>query len=406
MTVAIEKPAPPLTIKILAVIEATTVNAVAKNMLEFHYAARDLQQKSQGSIVVETSLVTFDRTNDPAKSPNEFVVAARELGLAVDVIPERFRFDLRVIPILRRIVEQSAPDIVVTHQVKSHLLMKLSRLWRQYPWVAFHHGYTKTKLRERVYNRMNNLSLPTAHGVITVCQAFAQEMASAGVAAERISVQHNSIRPEPAASAEEAQALRAQIGMADSERMVLAIGRLSSEKAHIDLLSAFNHLQKTNAELKTRLVIVGDGPERKRLETAARSYGIGERVHFAGQISNVKPYYAAADVLALPSHSEGSPYVLLEAMAAGVAIVATAVGGVPEMVEDKESALLVPPGDPQAMAEAISRVLADAELARKLTLNASALVTTRYSPETYVRSLVEIYRRIISSAAGRDVQAA
>lgn len=402
MTVDMKNPAPPLTMKILAVIEATTVNAVAKNMLEFHHAARDLQQQSSGSIVIDTSLVTFDRTNDPAKSPNEFVVVARELGLKVDVIPERFRFDLRLIPLLRRIIEQNAPDIVVTHQVKSHLLMKLSRLWRQYPWVAFHHGYTKTKLRERVYNRMNDLSLPTAHGVITVCQAFAQEMASAGVALERIFVQHNSLRPEQAASAEEAEALRAKLGMTDGERMVLAIGRLSSEKAHIDLLSAFSHLQKTKTELKTRLVIVGDGPERKRLEAAARSYGISERLHFAGQISNVKPYYAAADVFALPSHSEGSPYVLLEAMSAGLTIVATSVGGVPEMVEDQESALLVPPRDPQAMAEAISSVLADARLARRLAHKASALITTRYSPENYVRSLVEIYRGIIASAAGRD----
>lgn len=402
MTVDMKNPAPPLTMKILAVIEATTVNAVAKNMLEFHHAARDLQQQSSGSIVIDTSLVTFDRTNDPAKSPNEFVVVARELGLKVDVIPERFRFDLRLIPLLRRIIEQNAPDIVVTHQVKSHLLMKLSRLWRQYPWVAFHHGYTKTKLRERVYNRMNDLSLPTAHGVITVCQAFAQEMASAGVALERIFVQHNSLRPEQAASAEEAEELRAKLGMTDGERMVLAIGRLSSEKAHIDLLSAFSHLQKTKTELKTRLVIVGDGPERKRLEAAARSYGISERLHFAGQISNVKPYYAAADVFALPSHSEGSPYVLLEAMSAGLTIVATSVGGVPEMVEDQESALLVPPRDPQAMAEAISSVLADARLARRLADKASALITTRYSPENYVRSLVEIYRGIIASAAGRN----
>ena len=405
MTVAIEKTAPPLTIKILAVIEATTVNAVAKNMLEFHRSARDLKEQSHGSIVVETSLVTFDRTSDPANSPNEVVTAARELGLEVDVIPERFRFDLRVIQALRRIVEQRAPDIVLTHQVKSHLLMKLSRLWRQYPWVAFHHGYTKTKLRERVYNRMNDLSLPTAHGVITVCQAFAQEMVRAGVPPERIFVQHNSIRLEQAASMEEAQWLRAQLGIADDERMVLAIGRLSSEKAHIDLLSAFSHLQKTETEIKTRLVIVGDGPERKRLEAAARLYGISERVNFAGQISNVKPYYAAADVLVLPSHSEGSPYVLLEAMAAGLAIVATAVGGVPEMVKDEESALLVPPRDPRAMAEAVSRVLTDADLARRLTMSAAALVTTRYSPETYIRSLVEIYREIISRVAGREIQA-
>jgi glycosyltransferase involved in cell wall biosynthesis len=404
------------TIKLLAVMEPKTVTGAAKNMLDFCRFARDLKGTLPGEVTVETSILTFERgpgsqglqrgANENAQSlmesPNEFVKAARELGLEVDIVPERFRFDLRVIPGLRANIERRAPDIVLTHHVKSHFLMKLSRLWQKYPWVAFHHGYTKTHLREQLYNRMDRLSLPTARRVITVCEAFARELRKAGVAPERISVQHNSISREEAATADEVQAVKTRFGIAEGEPIVLAIGRLSSEKAHIDLLAAFRHLLKVNPESRAKLIIVGDGPERSRLEAAVLSYGINTRVHFAGQISNVKPYYAAAKVLVLPSHSEGSPYVLLEAMAAGLAIVATKVGGVPEMVEDEESALLVALRDSEMMAGAISRVLTEDGLARKLTLNASALVNTRYSPETYVRSLVEIYRGVISSAASRD----
>jgi glycosyltransferase involved in cell wall biosynthesis len=400
-------------------MEPKTVTGAAKNMLDFCRFARDLKGTLPGEVTVETSILTFERgrssrtlqrgaqANAPSlmESPNEFVSAARELGLEVDIIPERFRFDLRVIPSLRESIERRAPDIVLTHHVKSHFLMKLSRLWQKYPWVAFHHGYTKTHLREHLYNRMDRLSLPTARRVITVCEAFARELRKAGVAPERISVQHNSIEREQAASPDEVQALKTRFGIAEDEPIVLAIGRLSSEKAHIDLLAAFRLLLTVNPESKAKLIIVGDGPERKRLEAATAEYGINGRVQFAGQISNVKPYYAAADVLVLPSHSEGSPYVLLEAMAAGLAIVATKVGGVPEMVEDEESALLVPPREAEMMAAAISRVLTDANLARKLTANASALISTRYSPETYVRSLVEIYRGVIASAASRNEQA-
>jgi glycosyltransferase involved in cell wall biosynthesis len=404
------------TIKLLAVMEPKTVTGAAKNMLDFCQFARDLEGTLPHLVTIETSIVTFERgrgsaTRDsqtsqrsddesPVETPNEFVKAARELGLEVDIIPERFRFDLRVIPTLREVIERRSPDIVLTHHVKSHFLMKLSRLWQKYPWVAFHHGYTKTRLREHLYNRMDRLSLPTARRVVTVCQAFARELASAGVKPERISVQHNSIIQGKAASAEEVQALKTRLGITEGERIVLAIGRLSSEKAHIDLLSAFRHLLDINSGLKTKLIIVGDGPERKSLEAAVTANGISEHVIFAGQTSNVKPYYAAADVLVLPSHSEGSPYVLLEAMAAGLAIVATKVGGVPEMVEDEESALLVPARNPPAMAEAISRLLTDAQLARRLTVNASALIATRYSPETYVRSLTGIYSEIISTVAG------
>jgi glycosyltransferase involved in cell wall biosynthesis len=410
------------TIKLLAVMEPKTVTGAAKNMLDFCRFARDFKNKFPESAIFETSILTFERGREPvqresqpsqrkeeesaalaAESPNEFVQAARDLGLDVDIIPERFRFDLRVIPGLRESIERRAPDIVLTHHVKSHFLMKMSRLWRKYPWVAFHHGYTKTHLREHLYNRLDRLSLPTARRVVTVCQAFADELVMAGVRPERITVQHNSIGREEAATAEEVSALKKGFGIREDERIVLAIGRLSSEKAHIDLISAFRRLLEMKAEVKAKLLIVGDGPERKRLEAAVSADGIKEHVIFAGQISNVKPYYAAADVMVLPSHSEGSPYVLLEAMAAGLAIVATAVGGVPEMVKDEESALLVPARNPQAMAEAIWRVLTDAEVAGRLTLNASALIATRYSPETYVRSLLEMYREIISHAAGQDV---
>lgn len=393
------------TIKILALVEAVTVNAVAKNMLEFHRAVRDLKHRDPGNVTIETSLVTFVRAKRTSKSPDEFVMAARELGLKVDIIPERFRFDAQVLPVLRRIVERNAPDIVLTHQVKSHLLIKLSRLWQQYPWVAFHHGYTTTDKKVRIYNLLNRWSLPTADRVVTVCEAFTRELGLAGVPRARIHVQHNSIRLEQAGSLEEAEALRYRLGIGRSETLVLSVGRLSREKAHIDLISAFKHLAEINPATRSTIVIVGEGPERARLEAVAASLRPSERVIFAGEVSNVQPYYAAADVVVLPSHSEGSPYVLLEAMAAKVPIVATAVGGVPEMVQDEESALLVPPRDPHAMAAAIARLLTDAELAHKLTANAFTLVVTRYSPETYVRSLLAIYREVISTSTRRNTPA-
>ena len=347
---------------------------------------------------IETSLVTFARSSSSTESPNEFVKAARELGLKIDIIPERFRFDLRVIPALRKIISRCEPDIVLTHQVKSHLLMKVSRLREQYPWVAFHHGYTTTDRKMRAYNQLNRWSLPNADSVVTVCEAFARELTLAGVSRERIHVQHNSIRPQPPASATEVVALKTRLGIASGESLVLTVGRLSKEKAHIDLLAAFNHLREINPEIELRLLIVGDGPERERLEAAAGLLGLGERVVFTGEVSDVQPYYAAADLLVLPSHSEGSPYVLLEARAASVPIVATRVGGVPEMVEHEESALLVPAGDTDALAIAMARLLIDPQLAQKLTAHAAMLVATRYSPETYVRHLLEIYREVISTS--------
>jgi glycosyltransferase involved in cell wall biosynthesis len=173
--------------------------------------------------------------------------------------------------------------------------------------------------------------------------------------------------------------------------VVLTVGRLSREKAQSDLLVAFKQLLDQYPDLPARLVVVGDGPERAKLETTVNGLGIKERVNFTGQVSDVMTYYALAGVFALPSHSEGSPIVVLEAMAANVPIVATAVGGVPEILVHNESALLVPPSNPTAMAEAIALIWKDKELAERLTRASAALVASRFTPESYVESLIQIY---------------
>lgn len=403
-------------LKLLALMEATTVTGAAKSMLDFCRSARDLQSELPGLPVIETSIITFVRTGhntaghqpelkepaggSPSESPNEFVRAARDIGVEVELIEERFRFDPRVISDLREIIERRQPDIVLTHHVKSHFLMKCSRLWKKYTWVAFHHGYTTTDMKMRAYNYLDRWSLPTANRVITVCEAFARELSSIGVVPrKRISVQHNSITKGPTVSATQTQALKAELNLGEDEYVVLAVGRLSREKAHADLVTAFAHLLRDKPEINARLVIIGDGPERGPLEAAAEALGIKERIIFTGQLIDVTAYYALADVMVLPSHSEGSPYVLLEAMAAGLPVVATSVGGVPEIVKDKESALLVPARSPEQMATAIGRVLTDPQLRQTLVANASRLVATRYSPESYLSSLVGVYQDILSSVA-------
>jgi glycosyltransferase involved in cell wall biosynthesis len=394
------------TIKLLSLIEATTVNGAAKVLLGFCRGARTLDAGSSGLPRVETSVVTFERVSRAAArrgaapggggdAPSPFVAAARAEGVEVDVIRERFRFDPRSVGQLRRIVGRRAPDIIETQMVKSHFLVKLSGLGRRYPWVAYHHGYTTTDLKMRLYNQLNRWSLPSAARVITVCGPFAERLAREGVRPEQISVRHNSITAPAEADAGEVAALRVGLGIGAGERVVLAVGRLSREKGHVDLVAALERLRRLEPALNFKLVIVGDGPERRRVEEAARGLGLGGRIIFAGHRADVRPFYALADVLTLPSHSEGSPNVLLEAMAAGLPVAAAAVGGVPEIADDGESALLVPPRDSQAMAAALARLLTDAPLAAGLAARARERALTHFSPDSFVRSLVEIYRDLM-----------
>ena len=390
------------TLRVLALMEANDVGGPAKNLIEFCRRARTLEASS-----AEVSLVTFRRgaseqSSDSADAQSPFVAAARGAGIEVDLISERFRFDPRVLAQLRAIVERRAPDIIQTHQVKSHFLVKLSGLWRRYPWIAFHHGYTTTDLKMELYNKLNRWSLPTARRVVTVCGAFSPLLTREGVRPERIFVRHNSINPNGGArlNDEDALALRARLGVEEGARVILAVGRLSREKGHADLVAALEHLQASEPELSFRLVVVGEGPEREAVEREARERGVSERLIFAGHVSDVRPFYALADVLALPSHSEGSPNVLLEAMAAGLPVAASSVGGVPEIVSDGESALLVAPHDPRAMGSALARLLKDEGLARRLASNARSLVAAHYTPDAYARSLVGLYGEILRGGEG------
>jgi glycosyltransferase involved in cell wall biosynthesis len=318
----------------------------------------------------------------------------------VDVIDERFRFDARVIGQLRRIVQQRTPDILQTHSVKSHFLVKLSGLQARHKWIAYHHGYTTTNKKMLAYNKLNRWSLPSAERVITVCDSFATQLAQSGVARNRIVVLHNSVVPPIAVSEEQQEMFRRSLGINPDERVVICIGRLSKEKGHADLISATGLLVQMNPTLKFKLLVVGTGPEMEHISRLVTVSRLDQHVIFVGHKDDVTPFYAIADALALPSHSEGSPNVLLEAMAAGVPAVATAVGGVPEIAVDNETALLVPPNSPQNFAATLNRLLIDETLAQNLAVAARKRVETEFSPQRYAQTLKQVYEQV---AIGENV---
>jgi len=205
------------------------------------------------------------------------------------------------------------------------------------------------------------------------------------------------IRPPSAVSKDQCLAVRQQIGVGDSERLLLSIGRLSKEKGNVDLIHAFALIREIAPELDARLVLVGEGPERPTIEKLCRALSLSDQVLLTGYESDVSPYYAVADLFLLTSHSEGSPNVLLEAMVAGVPVVATDVGGIPEIATNEDNALLVPPQDHRAIATAAVRILRDPELKKRL-VQSSAKVSLRHSPEAYFQSMLTAFRRVVSQS--------
>ncbi len=134
--------------------------------------------------------------------------------------------------------------------------------------------------------------------------------------------------------------------------LLLMVSRLSHEKGHVDLLEALAILKRWG--VKFHLPIVGEGYERGAIERARERLGLTGDVTLAGHQNDVRPYYAAATLYLMPSHSEGSPNALLEAMAAGVPAVASSAGGIPEIMTDGRTGLLTPARNPEALAKAIA----------------------------------------------------
>ena len=261
-------------IRVLAIIEANTVTGPAKNLLEFCRLARDCQEGA----IIDTSLLTFQRTLDGASAPagdNEFIQQAMREGTKVYSIWERFTFDRRVISKLRELVDRLAPDIIQTHGIKSHFLVRACGAHRGRAWVAFHHGYTNSTLRYALLAHLNRWSLKAPSQVVAVSEVFSRQLAACGVPKDRIVVLHNAADPDWLQLKAETEHTVPQDGvlkLSPGEKLVLAVGRLSKEKRFTDLVAAMRCLRTMHPEFVVRLALLGEGCRNEG--TSKRRFGM------------------------------------------------------------------------------------------------------------------------------------
>lgn len=178
---------------------------------------------------------------------------------------------------------------------------------------------------------------------------------------------------------------------------LICVARLDPIKAHKDLLTALKHLLPRWPDLS--LDLVGAGPMKQPLEQQAHALGIVDRVRFLGGRTDVPQLLQAAHMFVLTSLSEGMPGSILEAMATALPVVATRVGGVPEIVDHERTGMLVPPGDPPALAVALGKLLSDPAKAREMGLAGLARAKERFTREAYIRRHCEVYEEIMKSPA-------
>jgi glycosyltransferase involved in cell wall biosynthesis len=305
---------------------------------------------------------------------------------------------------LARFLRTYRPDVLHAHDIYSNIfctpwarlagvpvVISSRRWWQEFPRPGL-----------RIANRFAYL---LADWVLANSPAVGRMVCDIdGVPASRVVVVPNFVDPgafEPVPAAQRADLLRGA-GIPADAFVVGCVARLTPVKNHAMLLKALQ--LGVAAQPDMHLLLVGSGPERERLEELVASLGLKEHVHFAGQQLLDWNVHGAAHVSVLCSRSEGFPNTIVEAMAAGVAVVATAVGGVPDAIRNEITGLLVPPDDWKALAAALIRLCRDAALRHELGERARATAKAEYAAGPVIDRLTQWYRsvagRVPSDAAG------
>lgn len=279
--------------------------------------------------------------------------------------------DLSTLVALFRLFRRWKPHIVHTHTSKAGTLGRLAARAAGVPIVVhtFHghifEGYF-SPWRAKAFLNLERLLATLTTRIITLSEGQRRELLALKIGSEeKLAVLPLGLELDHfSASAAKSGQLREELGLSEEGRLVGIVGRLVPIKGHEIFLQAARSVAEKLPSC--RFLVVGDGPERSELQGMAEALGISSKVLFLGWRRDLDRIYADLDLCTLSSYNEGTPVSIIEAMAAGVPVVATQVGGVKDLVTHHETGLLVPPGDSQALASAIVTLLNDPEGAQRM----------------------------------------
>lgn len=288
---------------------------------------------------------------------------------------------------LRAAARTACPDLVHAHNVKAALVARLA-VGRRAPVLTTLHGVPESELGAAV-----RILRHTSDHVAAVSPHVATQLVDRGLSAERVSVVENSITPLPRHPRSQA---RARLGLPEKATVALCLARLAPQKRHDLLLRAWATLPG-----EPILLLAGDGPTRPQVERDIARLGLAGRVQVLGARTDPDWLLAAADLSVLATDWEGMPISMLEAMAAGVPVLVSEVGGVIETLGD--AVRLVEPGRVAPLAEGLDRLLSDADLREALGRRGQAFVRQHYAPERMLSAYAALYDRLAEPRRDRVV---
>jgi glycosyltransferase involved in cell wall biosynthesis len=306
---------------------------------------------------------------------------------------------MRIDPILFagmiRLCRSSSPQIVHTHLFKSDFHGRLAARIAGVPVIVSTLHSLDRWVRFRPSGWIYGRTTRFADRLIAVSEEVRRFYADhTGTPDDKFVVIENGVDIQPFSGQESAgSALRQELGLDRSVPVLGIIGRLTPPKDHATFLKAASLIQRKAPQ--ARFLVVGDGPLRGELETQARELGLSEVLAFIGLRKDIPAVLAALDVLVFSSLWEGLPVALLEGMAAAKPVVATCVGSIPNVVLPNQTALLVPPSDADAMAQACLTLIADNKMRRTMGQLGLERVRDHYSLETMVDRTASLYAKLL-----------
>ena len=332
---------------------------------------------------------------------------ARRLGATVHCLPKRFRGDPRPLRGLVHAIRDQRIDIVHTHMPSGNFYGRIAaRLARGRGLVSTLHYIDRealpflNPLLQRLLFDGDIRMAAMCDRIVATSEHLRRALIARGLGEGKVVTILNGVNLATLPRDGDApDGLRRELGLASGVPLVAIVGRLVPVKNHALFLRAAREILDRGG--RARFVVVGDGPLREPLRTLARELGLQDHVVFAGFRPDVMRVLALADLCMLTSNSETSAYGVSEPMAMGIPVVATAVGGVAELIEDGLDGWLCPAGDASALAAAVCALLADPARAARMGERAAGKVRDRLSLEAQVERLEQVYRDVFLAVSAR-----
>lgn len=319
---------------------------------------------------------------------------AEQAGVVLYDIPERSGFDPFTLTRLATVMREFRPHLLHAHDYKTNFLSLILGRWFRIPVITTAHGNVTTGRKLNAYYRLDRWALRRMDHVIAVSSDLWKYLAEIRVPEARRSLIGNAIDTDACRRTVPVAQAKAKLGLAPDRLLLGAVGRLQPEKGFDVLIRAASLLYAVGFDFD--VAIAGDGPLRAQLEKDAAKADPRGRIRFLGWQTNAQPFFEAMDVFVLSSRREGLPNVLLEAMALEVPVVATRIAGVPAVVEDGISGLLVAPDSAPELATAIERVLRHSRLRQTLAAEGRRVIEERFSFRVRMETVRSVYERVLS----------